>query len=70
MWSVIRLTASGSLSMSKCGKVMKRSIPSNLWPSNSALAVSSSSVSSGMIGSLSGVPLPTMPGHMALCSFG
>ena len=36
----------------------------------SALAVSSSSVSSGMIGSLSGAPLPTMPGHMALCSFG
>ncbi len=66
MWSVIRLTASGSLSMSMCGAVTKRSTPSNFWPSTSALAVSRSRVSSGMIGSLSGAPLPTMPGHMAL----
>ena len=56
--------------MSKCGATTKRSTPSNFCPSASALAVSSSRVSSGMIGSLSGAPLPTMPGHMALCSFG
>ena len=70
MWSVIRLTASRSLSMSKCGATTKRSTPSNFWPSASARAVSSSSVSSGMIGSESGAPLPTMPGHIALCNFG
>ena len=48
----------------------QRSTPSNFWPSTSALAVSFSSVSSGMIGSPSGAPLPTTPGQVALCSFG
>ena len=70
MWSDMRLTASRSLSMSKCGATTKRSTPSNFAPSASALAVRVSSVSSGMIGSESGAPFPTMPGHMALCSFG
>ena len=39
MWSDMRLTASRSLSMSKCGATTKRSTPSNFWPSASALAV-------------------------------
>jgi hypothetical protein len=52
-------------------RVMNRSMPSNFWPSSvRALAVSSSKVSSGMIGSPSPEPLPTTPGQGRIVEFG
>src|SRR6266852_372265 len=55
--------------MLTCGSKRNRSTPSNFAPSAEALAVKASMVSSSMGGSESG-PLPTRPGHMALCSLG
>ena len=55
--------------MLTCGANRKRSTPSNLMPSTSAAAVRSSIVSRSMAGS-DPSPLPTTPGHAALCSFG
>src|SRR5712691_11110216 len=55
--------------MLKCGSKRNRSTPSNFTPLTEALAVKASIVSRSMGGSESG-PLPTRPGHMALCSLG
>src|SRR5688572_24898607 len=55
--------------MSTCGSKRKRSTPSNRVPSTLAAAVRSSIVSRSIGGSESG-PLPTSPGHIALCSAG
>src|SRR5262249_49530546 len=59
-----------SISMLVCGSKRNRSTPSKRMPSTSAFAVRSSMVSRSMQGSAPGLPLPTRPGHMALCSFG
>src|SRR5579864_1253545 len=56
-------------SISVCGDARNKSTPLNLIPSTSAACVRSSIVSRSMGGSESG-PLPTSPGHMALCSLG
>src|SRR6185436_14903501 len=55
--------------MLTCGSNRNRSTPSNLTPSTDASAVRSSIVSRSMGGSPSG-PLPTSPGHIALCRAG
>ena len=52
-----------------CADRQGKSTPSNLLPSTSAAAVRSSIVSRPIGGSESG-PLPTRPGHIALCSCG
>src|SRR5215472_13167008 len=52
------------------GAKRKRSTPSKRMPSTSAAAVRLSMVSRSIAGSLPGPPLPTRPGHMALCSAG
>jgi hypothetical protein len=52
-----------------CGSARKRSTPSNFVFSISAAAVKSS-ISSRSIGGSESGPLPTSPGHIALCSFG
>ena len=59
-----------SMSMLTWGSKRNRSTPSNLTPLTSALAVRSSMVSRSMQGSAPGLPLPTKPGHMALCNLG
>ena len=64
-FSAIFLMPSSDASISKCGSNNPRSMPSNLTPSTSALAVNSNKVSRDIGGSESG-PLPTMPGHVAL----
>src|SRR5687768_13904142 len=69
MLSASRFNASRSESMSTCGSNRKRSTPSNRAPSTSAAAVRSSIVSRSIGGSESG-PLPTRPGHIALCKAG
>src|SRR5262249_19695910 len=62
--------SSSDESMSVCGSDRKMSTPSKRWPSTSATAVISSMVSKSITGSASGPPLPTRPGHVALCSLG
>src|SRR5229473_107771 len=62
IWSSLAL-------MFTCGSKRNRSTPSNFTPLTEALAVKASIVSRSMGGSESG-PLPTRPGHMALCSLG
>src|SRR3954462_5958774 len=58
-------------SMLTCGSKRKRSTPSNRVPSGvRAFAVRSSIVSRSIGGSPPGAPLPTSPGHMALCKCG
>ena len=63
------LISSSSESMLVWGSERNRSTPSNRTPLTWAAAVRSSMVSRSMGGSESG-PLPTNPGHIALCSFG
>src|SRR5260370_33605626 len=52
-----------------CGSVRNKSTPSNRAPTFSADAVRFSIVSRSMKGSEPG-PLPTKPGHIALCNLG
>jgi hypothetical protein len=61
--------SSSLASMLVCGSARNRSMPSNFTPSTSAAAVMSISAESAIGGSAS-PPLPTTPGHMALCNFG
>ena len=63
------LISSFEESMLVCGSARKRSTPSNLMPPTSVAAVRSS-ISSRPIGGSEAGPLPTRPGHIALCSFG
>ena len=65
-----RFSSSSVASMLMCGSNRNRSTPSNLTPSTFAFAVRSSIVSRSMDGSAPGLPFPTRPGHMALCSAG
>jgi hypothetical protein len=64
-FSASAFKSSSEASMLTWGSNKNRSKPSNLMPSTSAAAVSSSMVSSGIGGSESG-PLPTTPGQAAL----
>ena len=68
--SARRFRSSSDESMSTCGAQRKRSTPSNFAPFTSAAAVRSSISSRPMMGSAPGEPLPTTPGHVALCSLG
>ena len=68
--SAIVFKSSSLISILICGSNRKISTPSNLTPSTSAAAVRSSIVSRSSEGSAPGEPLPTRPGHMALCSLG
>ena len=68
-FSARRARSSSEESISVCGSERKRSTPSNRTPSTAAAAVRFSMVSRSIGGSESG-PLPTSPGHMALCSAG
>jgi len=67
--SASAFSSSSDASMLVCGSAAKMSMPSNFWPFTSAAAVSSSIVSRLIGGSDSG-PLPTRPGHIALCRRG
>src|SRR3954463_8724727 len=67
--SASRARSSSDESISVWGRERKRSTPSNREPSTLADAVRQSMVSRSMGGSESG-PLPTSPGHIALCTAG
>src|SRR5262245_55265111 len=69
-FSASRWIPLSSMSMLMWGSYRKMSTPSNLMPSTSAAAVRSSIVSRSMVGSAPGLPLPTSPGHIALCNLG
>src|SRR5205823_12734722 len=68
--SASRLRSSFDESMLTCGSNRKRSTPSNFVPFTGAPAVRFSIVSRSIGGSAPGPPLPTRPGHIALCKAG
>src|SRR5271168_3355184 len=69
MFSASSFKSSAEASISVCGLERNRSTPSNLIPSTPAAWVRSSIVYRPIGGSESG-PLPTRPGHIALCNLG
>src|SRR6266545_5887630 len=70
IFSVSRFRSSSAASMLTCGSNKNKSTPSNRAPFARAAAVRFNIVSRSIGGSAPGPPLPTRPGHMALCSAG
>src|SRR6185436_5872809 len=68
--SASRFRSSSVESMLTCGSKRNKSTPSNRAPFARAAAVRFNIVSRSIVGSAPGPPLPTRPGHIALCSAG